>query len=65
MLEATLLTVLGLALAALTIKKPDFFWERSRARFMRSIIGDKATFVLYLVVALICVGGGIVMLVQQ
>ncbi len=63
MLEATLLIVLGLALAALTIKKPDFFWERNRARFMRGLIGDKATIVLYLVIALICVGGGIVMLV--
>ena len=64
MLEATLLIVLGLALAALTITKPDFFWERNRAHSMRGLIGDKATVVLYLVVALVCVGGGIVMLVQ-
>ncbi len=64
MLEATLIIVLGLALAALTIKRPTFFWESRRARFMRSIIGDKGTIILYLAIALFCVGSGIAMLGQ-
>jgi uncharacterized membrane protein YecN with MAPEG domain len=64
MLEAILVITLGLVVAALTITRPSFYWESRRARFMRRIIGDRATVVLYLVIALICIGSGIVMLGQ-
>lgn len=39
--------------------KPGFFWERGRIARTRSIIGDRNTTILYIVLAILMLGVGI------
>ncbi len=50
---------MGVFLGVLTLARPWWFWENYRARWLRGVIGDEATAVLYLVVAGICLWVGL------
>ncbi len=41
----------GVLFAILTLTRPWWFWNHPKAMWLRDIIGDKATIVLYLIVA--------------
>ena len=42
---------LGLFLAGMTVVRPWWFWENYRARWLRDLIGDESTAVIYLALA--------------
>ncbi len=50
---------MGTFLAALTLARPWWFWENYRARWLRGIIGDEATAVLYILLAGTCLWVGL------
>ena len=50
---------LGGFLGLLTILRPWWFWENYRARWLRKVIGDVATIVMYLAFAAIMVWVGL------
>src|SRR6185437_7716898 len=49
--ERTFLVAMGTVLAWCTIQKPWWFWGHWKAHFLRSLIGDGATTVVYLLLA--------------
>ena len=38
-------------LAAMTLVRPTWFWENYRARWLRGVVGDEGTALLYLLLA--------------
>lgn len=46
-------------LAVLTLARPWWFWENYRARWLRGVIGDEATAVIYLLFAGVCLWIGL------
>lgn len=44
----------GIVLALLTMARPWWFWENPKARWLRRLIGDEATALVYFTVALGC-----------
>jgi hypothetical protein len=49
----------GSLLGLLTLLRPWWFWENYRARWLRNLIGDEATMVVYLGIAAIMVWVGL------
>ena len=49
--DRTLWVGLGAFLGLATLARPWWFWENYRARWLRNVIGDGATIMLYLAVA--------------
>ena len=49
--DALLWCEAGVLFAVLTLKRPWWFWNHPKATFVRDIIGDKATIVVYLALA--------------
>ena len=54
-----ILVILGAYYLYGVVFKPDFFWQRGRIHRTREIMGDKNTARMYLVVALITLGFGL------
>ncbi|HEU4649220.1 MAG TPA: hypothetical protein VFS33_09185 [Gemmatimonadales bacterium] len=50
---------LGAALAMLTLTRPWWFWENYKARWLRGLVGDAATALLYLALAVAMVWIGL------
>jgi hypothetical protein len=50
----------GIVLAGLTLVRPWWFWEHSKARWLRGLVGDEAAAVFYLLVAAACLYAGLV-----
>jgi hypothetical protein len=50
-LDAALGFEVGLLLAIVTIKRPWWFWNHPKATFLRDIVGDTATIIVYLAIA--------------
>lgn len=40
--------------------KPDFFWERRRMKLRRSVLGDKGTFRMYLILSIVMITIGLI-----
>ncbi|MES2559559.1 MAG: tetratricopeptide repeat protein [Bacteroidota bacterium] len=59
MREAIVLMIAGVAIAILTLVKPNFFWNRRKALFVRGILGDAGTTILYLLIAMGMLGFGV------
>jgi hypothetical protein len=55
------LAVLGVGIAALTIVRPWWFWSHPKAMFLRGLIGDHSTALLYLLIAGVTVGSATVL----
>jgi hypothetical protein len=49
--DVNVLCIFGVAFAILTALRPWWFWEHSKAYILRGMIGDRATSVVYFVVA--------------
>lgn len=49
----------GSFLGLMTLLRPWWFWENSRARWLRNLVGDEATMVVYLGIAAIMVWVGL------
>ncbi len=49
--DRTLVAGFGLALGWCTLRKPWWFWDHWKAGFVRGLIGDQATTIVYLVFA--------------
>ena len=49
--DRTLVAAFGLALGWCTLRKPWWFWDHWKAGFVRGLIGDQATTIVYLVFA--------------
>jgi hypothetical protein len=56
--DAVLTVALGLLLAILTLAKPWWFWQDLRVQFLRTIIGDVPTTIVYLGLATALIGFG-------
>jgi hypothetical protein len=50
---------LGTALGILTLMRPSWFWENYKARWLRGLIGDAATALVYLALAAMMVWIGL------
>ena len=57
--DRTLWVGFGAFLCFMTVLRPWWFWENYRARWLRKLIGDGATILVYLVVATIMVWVGL------
>jgi len=57
--DRTFLIGIGAFIAICTWRKPWWFWEHPKARFVRDIIGDLPTTVAYYLISAGCVGYGI------
>jgi hypothetical protein len=51
--ERTVLVGFALGLAWVTARKPWWFWDHWKAHFLRRLIGDTATTVAYLAIAIL------------
>ena len=49
--DRALWVAFGVFLALATVSRPWWFWENYKARWLRGLIGDEATALVYLVVA--------------
>jgi hypothetical protein len=50
---------MGVFLAVLTLAKPWWFWDNYRARWLRNLVGDEVTTVLYLTLAVMLMAVGV------
>jgi hypothetical protein len=58
-MDRTFLAGIGLAIAWCTLRKPWWFWGHWKAHFLRSIVGDVATTVIYLAIAALALYGAV------
>jgi hypothetical protein len=57
--DRTFLAGFGVAAAWCTLRKPWWFWGHWKAHFLRSIVGDAATTVIYLAIAALALYGAV------
>lgn len=49
--EGIILLIVGIFTLAMTIMKPDFYWESRKAKSLRRLIGDKGSAIFYIALA--------------
>ena len=54
----------GLITITLIYYKPSSYWDKPSVRFVRNVIGDEATTILYLVLSLLLILVGVLVLLK-
>lgn len=55
-MSRSVVAMLGAGIVAVTLARPFWFWEQPKARFMRDLVGDRVTFVVYIATGVIIFG---------
>lgn len=65
MMASVILILVGIFTFTCTLKKPNFFWEHRKAKFLRKIIGDRATVIFYLIISVIATVVGLLVMIVE